>query len=79
MHETDASRRLIAGSAIIGSIGTFSLHVLLPALPAIASAMGVAPHAAQLLLGLSILSLAAGNRMVAPLSASLRCSTSRIP
>jgi hypothetical protein len=37
---------LIAGSAIIGSIGTFSLHVLLPALPAIALAMHVAPHGA---------------------------------
>jgi len=59
---------LIAGSAIIGSIGTFSLHVLLPALPAIALAMKVAPHAAQLLISLSILSIALGNLMVAPLS-----------
>lgn len=56
------------GSAIIGSIGTFSLHVLLPALPAIASAMQVAPHAAQLLISLSILSIALGNLIVAPLS-----------
>ena len=62
------SRQLIAGSAIIGSIGTFSLHVLLPALPAIASAMQVAPHAAQLLISLSILSIALGNLIVAPLS-----------
>ena len=59
---------MIAGSAIIGSIGTFSLHVLLPALPAIALAMHVAPHAAQLLISLSILSIALGNLMVAPLS-----------
>ncbi len=59
---------MIAGSAIIGSIGTFSLHVLLPALPAIALAMKVAPHAAQLLISLSILSIALGNLMVAPLS-----------
>ena len=29
MQKRDASRRLIAGSAIIGSIGTFGLHVLL--------------------------------------------------
>jgi DHA1 family bicyclomycin/chloramphenicol resistance-like MFS transporter len=64
----DASRRLIAGSAIIGSIGTFSLHVLLPALPAIADAMRVPAHAAQLLISLSILSIALGNLMVAPLS-----------
>ena len=68
MQNRDASRRLIAGSAIIGSIGTFSLHVLLPALPAIASAMQVGPHAAQLLISLSILSIALGNLMVAPLS-----------
>ena len=56
------------GSAIIGSIGTFSLHVLLPALPAIASAMQVGPDAAQLLISLSILAIALGNLMVAPLS-----------
>ena len=68
MQDRDASRRLIAGSAIIGSIGTFSLHVLLPALPAIASAMQVAPHAAQLLISLSILAIALGNLTVAPLS-----------
>ena len=68
MQHRDASRRLIAGSAIIGSIGTFSLHVLLPALPAIASALQVEPHAAQLLISLSILSIAFGNLMVAPLS-----------
>jgi DHA1 family bicyclomycin/chloramphenicol resistance-like MFS transporter len=68
LQNRDASRRLIAGSAIIGSIGTFSLHVLLPALPAIASAMQVGPHAAQLLISLSILSIALGNLMVAPLS-----------
>ena len=68
MQTRDASRRLIAGSAVIGSIGTFSLHVLLPALPAIASAMHVAPHAAQLLISLSILSIALGNLTVAPLS-----------
>ena len=64
----DASRRLIAGSAIIGSIGTFSLHVLLPALPAIADAMRVPHSAAQLLISLSIVSIALGNLAVAPLS-----------
>jgi len=68
LQTRDASRRLIAGSAIIGSIGTFGLHVLLPALPAIAVAMDVAPHSAQLLISLSILSIALGNLMIAPLS-----------
>jgi DHA1 family bicyclomycin/chloramphenicol resistance-like MFS transporter len=68
LQTRDASRRLIVGSAIIGSIGTFSLHVLLPALPAIASAMQVGPHAAQLLISLSILAIALGNLTVAPLS-----------
>jgi len=68
LQKRDASRRLIAGSAIIGSIGTFSLHVLLPALPAIADAMRVPDAAAQLLISLSILSIALGNLMVAPLS-----------
>ncbi len=68
MQTRDASRRLIAGSAIIGSIGTFGLHVLLPALPAIASAMGVPAAAAQLLISLSILAIAGGNLAIAPLS-----------
>jgi DHA1 family bicyclomycin/chloramphenicol resistance-like MFS transporter len=68
LQTRDASRRLIVGSAIIGSLGTFSLHVLLPALPAIASAMRVGPHAAQLLISLSILAIALGNLTVAPLS-----------
>jgi DHA1 family bicyclomycin/chloramphenicol resistance-like MFS transporter len=64
----DSSRRLIAGSAVIGSIGTFGLHVLLPALPAIADAMRVPAPAAQLLISLSIVAVALGNLMVAPLS-----------
>lgn len=68
LPQRDASRRLIAGSAIIGSIGTFSLHVLLPALPAIADAMRAPPAAAQLLISLSILAIALGNLTVAPLS-----------
>jgi DHA1 family bicyclomycin/chloramphenicol resistance-like MFS transporter len=64
----DASRRLIAGSAIIGSIGTFGLHVLLPAMPAIAEALAVPAAAAQLLISLSIVAIAAGNLVIAPLS-----------
>ncbi len=68
MQKRDASRRLIAGSAIIGSIGTFGLHVLLPALPAIADALQVPAAAAQLLISLSLLAIALGNLVIAPLS-----------
>ncbi|HEY7753363.1 MAG TPA: MFS transporter [Steroidobacteraceae bacterium] len=68
MPTRDASRRLIAGSAIIGSIGTFGLHVLLPAMPAIAQALRVPAAAAQLLISLSIVAIAAGNLAIAPLS-----------
>ncbi len=68
MQRRDASRRLIIGSAIIGSIGTFGLHVLLPALPAIADAMRVPAAAAQLLISLSLVAIAFGNLMIAPLS-----------
>ncbi|MBX3703383.1 MAG: Bcr/CflA family efflux MFS transporter [Steroidobacteraceae bacterium] len=68
MATRDASRRLIAGSAIIGSIGTFGLHVLLPAMPAIATAMQVPAAAAQLLISLSIVAIATGNLVIAPLS-----------
>jgi DHA1 family bicyclomycin/chloramphenicol resistance-like MFS transporter len=68
LQKRDASRRLIAGSAVIGSIGTFGLHVLLPALPAIADAMRVPAAAAQLLISLSILAIACGNLAIAPLS-----------
>jgi DHA1 family bicyclomycin/chloramphenicol resistance-like MFS transporter len=68
LQQKDASRRLIAGSATIGSIGTFGLHVLLPALPAIADAMRVPAAAAQLLISLSILAVATGNLAIAPLS-----------
>ncbi len=68
MQKRDSSRRLIVGSAIIGSIGTFGLHVLLPALPAIADAMHVPAAAAQLLISLSILAIALGNLAIAPLS-----------
>jgi DHA1 family bicyclomycin/chloramphenicol resistance-like MFS transporter len=64
----NSGRRLIIGSAIIGSIGTFGLHVLLPALPAIAVAMQVRAAAAQLLISLSLIAIAFGNLIVAPLS-----------
>ncbi len=68
MERRDSGRRLIIGSAIIGSIGTFGLHVLLPALPAIATAMHVHAAAAQLLISLSLVAIAFGNLVIAPLS-----------
>ncbi len=68
MQTRSAARRFIFGSAFIGSIGTFGMHVLLPALPAIASAMQVGPGTAQLLISLSLLAIAFGNLFVAPLS-----------
>ena len=68
MQNRDRGRRLIIGSAIIGSIGTFGLHVLLPALPAIATAMQVHAAAAQLLISLSLVAIAFGNLVIAPLS-----------
>ncbi|MDH4259859.1 MAG: MFS transporter, partial [Gammaproteobacteria bacterium] len=68
MEKRDSGRRLIIGAAIIGSIGTFGLHVLLPALPAIATAMGTNPAAAQLLISLSLVAIAFGNLVIAPLS-----------
>jgi DHA1 family bicyclomycin/chloramphenicol resistance-like MFS transporter len=68
LENHDPARRLIIGSAIIGSIGTFGLHVLLPALPAIAAAMQVHAAAAQLLISLSLVAIAFGNLIIAPLS-----------
>jgi DHA1 family bicyclomycin/chloramphenicol resistance-like MFS transporter len=68
LENHDPARRLIIGSAIIGSIGTFGLHVLLPALPAIAAAMQVHAAAAQLLISLSLIAIAFGNLIIAPLS-----------
>jgi DHA1 family bicyclomycin/chloramphenicol resistance-like MFS transporter len=68
LQRRDSARRLIIGSAIIGSIGTFGLHVLLPALPAIATAMGVHAAAAQLLISLSLVAIAFGNLVIAPMS-----------
>jgi len=68
LEKRDSGRRLIIGAAIIGSIGTFGLHVLLPALPAIATAMGTNPAAAQLLISLSLVAIAFGNLVIAPLS-----------
>jgi len=61
-------RRLIVASAAIGGLGPFSMHVLLPALPSIAAQFAVRASTAQLLVSLSLLAIAFGNLVVAPLS-----------
>jgi MFS transporter, DHA1 family, multidrug resistance protein len=61
-------RRLIVASAAIGGLGPFSMHVLLPALPSIAAQFSVRASTAQLLVSLSLLAIALGNLVVAPLS-----------
>ena len=63
-----AARRVILGTAAIGSLGVFSMHVLLPALPEIRDAFGTADATVQLLISLGMLAIALGNLMVGPLS-----------
>src|SRR5262245_39036046 len=62
------ARRLIFGSAAIGSLGTFAMHSILPALPDIRAHFGSSVSTTQLLVSLSMLSVAGGNVMVAPFS-----------
>jgi MFS transporter, DHA1 family, multidrug resistance protein len=62
------ARRLIFASAAIGSLGTFAMHAILPALPEIRSQFGSSVSTAQLLVTLSMLAIASGNVIVAPLS-----------
>ncbi|HEY7379512.1 MAG TPA: multidrug effflux MFS transporter [Steroidobacteraceae bacterium] len=62
------ARRLIFASAAIGSLGTFAMHAILPALPEIRSQFASSVSTAQLLVTLSMLAIASGNVMVAPLS-----------
>lgn len=68
MDRRQAGRRLIAGSAAVGAIGPFGMHVLLPALPAIAVDFTASASTVQLLVSLSLVAIAFGNLMVAPLS-----------
>ncbi len=68
MNTPHAERRLILGSALIGSIGTFGMHLLLPALPAIATAFDTNAANTQLLISLSLVAVALGNLAVAPMS-----------
>ena len=61
-------RRLIIASAAIGALGPFGMHVLLPALPSIGAAFQAPTATTQLLISLSLLAIALGNLLVAPLS-----------
>jgi DHA1 family bicyclomycin/chloramphenicol resistance-like MFS transporter len=60
--------QLILGAALISSLGTFGMQVLLPALPAIATHFGTGAGRAQLLISVAMLSLGVGNLVVAPVS-----------
>jgi len=64
----ELGRRLIVASAAIGALGPFGMHVLLPALPAIAAEFSVSTSTTQLLVSLSLVAIAFGNLTVAPLS-----------
>jgi MFS transporter, DHA1 family, multidrug resistance protein len=59
---------MILGTAAIGSLGVFSLHALLPALPAIRESLASNDSTVQLLISLGMVAIALGNLVVAPLS-----------
>jgi len=62
------ARRLILASAAIGSLGTFAMHAILPALPGIRDHFDSTLSTTQLLVSLAFVAIAGGNIMVAPLS-----------
>jgi DHA1 family bicyclomycin/chloramphenicol resistance-like MFS transporter len=62
------ARRLIFAMAAVGSLGVFSMHVLLPALPTIRDTFATTDSTVQLLISLGMLAVALGNLTVAPLS-----------
>jgi DHA1 family bicyclomycin/chloramphenicol resistance-like MFS transporter len=68
VNRRQQGKRLIVASAAIGSLGPFGMHVLLPALPAIATEFAVRASTTQLLISLSLVAIAFGNLTVAPLS-----------
>ena len=68
MNRREQGKRLIVASAAIGSLGPFGMHVLLPSLPAIAAEFAVRASTTQLLISLSLVAIALGNLIVAPLS-----------
>jgi DHA1 family bicyclomycin/chloramphenicol resistance-like MFS transporter len=61
-------QQFILGAAFVGCLGTFGMHVLLPALPAIGARFAVNAARTQLLVSLALLAIALGNLTVAPLS-----------
>ena len=60
--------QVIAGSAAIGALGSFATHSILPALSAVRASLGSDIGVTQLIVSLSLLSLGAGQLIVAPLS-----------
>ena len=68
MNKQLQGRRLIVASAAIGSLGPFGMHLLLPSLPAIADEFSIGTSTTQLLISLSLVAIALGNLVVAPLS-----------
>lgn len=68
MDKRQQGKRLIVASAAIGSLGPFGMHLLLPALPAIAAEFATRAATTQLLISLSLVAIALGNLTVAPLS-----------
>jgi DHA1 family bicyclomycin/chloramphenicol resistance-like MFS transporter len=68
LNRHQQGKRLIVASAAIGSLGPFGMHLLLPSLPAIAAEFGIGTSRTQLLISLSLVSIALGNLVVAPLS-----------
>jgi MFS transporter, DHA1 family, multidrug resistance protein len=62
------ARQLIVGAAAIGALGTFATHSILPALNAIRHDLHSALGTTNLIVSLSLLALAVGNLVVAPLS-----------
>ena len=68
MNRRQQGKRLIVASAAIGSLGPFGMHVLLPALPAVAAEFAARTSTTQLLISLSLVAIALGNLVVAPLS-----------
>lgn len=65
---TTADRQYILGAALVASLGTFGMHLLLPSLPAIGREFAVPAGTTQLLVSLAMLAIAAGNLLVGPLS-----------
>lgn len=68
LNSYQQGKRLIVAAAAIGALGPFGMHVLLPALPAIAAEFAARASTTQLLISLALVAIALGNLVVAPLS-----------